>query len=228
MKKNYFYTGITIGFFLIAGVCYSCSYKAKEESAAFVSSLENSKDGKTQDQALKGDDSQEETLQEVNLIRDETTDLEQAYLYAHICGAVVMPGVYQAKSNARLIDLIELAGGLREDAAEDYINQAQGVKDGQRIYIPTREEIRELSVSAYIEGDKSSQETSKEAAAKININEAGEEELMSLSGVGQSKASSIIKYRNENGNFKAIEELMNIPGIKEGLFNQISSYITIN
>jgi len=145
---------------------------------------------------------------------------------------VINPGVYPAKEEARIVDLIKLAGGLTKGAAGDYINQAQLVTDGQRIYIPNQEELKELSTADYIAGEQkdtaSTNTEGGEESALININTADKEELMSISGIGEVKATSIIAYREKNGKFNAIEELMNIPGIKEGLFSQISYMIVAN
>jgi len=100
------------------------------------------------------------------------------------------------------------------------------VEDGQRIYIPTKEELKELSVQDYITGDKSNQADSQ-AVRKVNINTADENELMTLPGIGQAKARSIIEYRKKNGSFKSITDLTNIPGIKEGLLARIEDMITV-
>ena len=181
------------------------------------------------------------SLSEIML--NQTEKVITSCIYVHICGAVNNPGVYQVKSGARLIELIKLAGGLTKDAAGDYMNQAQLVSDGQRVYIPSKDELHELSTQEYMTGEQSNSDNSvvngeenntiessvtSEESALININTADKEELMSISGIGEAKANSIIAYREKNGKFKTIEELMNIPGIKEGLFSQISFMIIAN
>ena len=100
------------------------------------------------------------------------------------------------------------------------------VEDGQRIYIPTKNELDELNIEEYVTGDIKNHSDS-EASEKVNINTAGESELMSLPGIGQAKAKSIIDYRNKNGDFKAITDLMNISGIKDGLFAKIEDLIIV-
>ena len=174
--------------------------------------------------------SEPESSYEAETDNINTSD-EAMYIYVHVCGAVIDPGVYRIESGARLVNLIELAGGLTGDADGDYINQAMLVEDGQRIYIPTRDEVNSLSegdniTTVYITGDIG--ENQQDTVPLIDINQADEEAFMSLPGIGQAKASNIMTYRSKKGKFKTIEELMNIPGIKEGLFQQISSYITVD
>ncbi|MDF2538770.1 MAG: hypothetical protein K0S76_1791 [Herbinix sp.] len=223
MKKKFIITGFTILLFLVAGICYSCSFNKDKVPEVLIASLDN-------------DGEQETTPQDLNENYDADhsalTNSEEVsadvIIYVHLCGAVVKPGVYEVNTGTRLIQVIELAGGLLKEAADDYINQAQPITDGQRIYIPTKDEVKELNAAEYMDGDKGDEEDSDSRTKLVNINKADAEELMNLPGIGQSKADSIIAYRNSNGNFSKSEDLMNIPGIKEGLFNQISSYITVN
>jgi len=230
MKKKYVMIGIILGFLILSGVCYSCSYKDSNAATVLSPVKTNNKEKEKEEINLQGNnlESSNYSVQSGEPITDSTTVSANTIFYIHICGAVADPGVYQVDCNARLIDLIMLAGGLSNDAAGDYINQAQVVSDGQRIYIPTKEEVKEITDREYIEGDKSNQENLPDKPELININEADEEKLMSLPGVGQAKADSIVKYRKTKGDFNTTEELMNVPGIKEGLFSQISSYITVN
>jgi competence protein ComEA len=164
----------------------------------------------------------DEAMQKLSL--DGTA--EDPLIYVHVCGAVVNPGVYQVPEKARIIECIEAAGGLTLEAADDYINQAGKAEDGQRIYIPTQAELKELSLDEYISGDNNNQ-TDETAEKKININTADEKELMSLPGIGQAKAKSIIEYRKMHGDFKDPADLMNIPGIKEGLFARIKDLVIV-
>ena len=229
MKKKYLIIGITITFLLIAGVCYSCSYQDSNASGVLVTSLNSiEKDNAEQNSTEQSPESDIAVTNGEQLNVTIPDNSEVTSIYVHICGAVVKPGVYQIESNARLIDIIKIAGGLSKAAAGDYMNQAQPVSDGQRIYIPTKDEVKELSAQEYLAGNSMEPETDQPEEAKlININQADEEELMNLPGIGEAKAKNIIDYRKTKGNFKTIKELMNIPGIKEGLFKQISTYITV-
>ena len=122
---------------------------------------------------------------------------------------------------------IELAGGFIKEAAKEYHNLARIVEDGERIYILTKEELSQLSMKEQIEGEFQSEGLMKEKQ-RINLNTASVEELMTLSGIGESKAKSIIEYRTKVGKFQSIEELMNISGIGEAMFEKVKNNVTIN
>lgn len=151
---------------------------------------------------------------------DEVTQTESAgdeqefseEIYVYVCGAVVQEGVYRLPEGSRIFEAIEQAGGFREDAATIGVNQAQVLEDEMTVYVPTvEEEVSEESVSD----------------GKVNINKASKEELMTLPGVGASRAESIIKYREQNGGFQTIEDIMQVSGIKEGLFEKIKDLIKV-
>ena len=150
-----------------------------------------------------------------------------ADIYVDVSGAVKQPGVYCLEAGSRVFQAIEMAGGLTEEADSLYLNQAAIVTDGQQIRVYTKEETEKMTDAGqqpYPEtgdivpgnaafGDAGSQ--------KININLAGKEELMTLSGIGESRAEQIIAYRTEHNGFGSIEELMQIDGIKEKTFNKL-------
>ena len=150
------------------------------------------------------------------------------------------PGVYELEAGARLYEAIARAGGVREDGAEESINQAQAVSDGERLYIPTDEEVRQgldaylLSGSAGGDAAAGSQSavpggpSGSSAGGKVNINTASREELKTLNGIGDTRAGSIVVYRESNGPFGSIEDLMKVEGIKEGVFNKLKDDITVN
>lgn len=144
-----------------------------------------------------------------------------ASYYVYICGRVTNPGVYEVSENARICDVVALAGGLLEDAALDFLNQAERITDGQMIRVLSVEEALEEN-QANVTGNVAATDT------RVNLNTATEDELMQLPGIGQSKAQSIIAYRSEQGGFADIAELTNIPGIKEGVFSKIKDSIKVN
>ena len=146
----------------------------------------------------------------------------EEYVYVHVCGAVNSPGVYKLKTPVRVYEAIDSAGGITDEGCEEVINQAREIVDGEQIYIPTFEEKENGN---YI--NEQSSDVTQVNDGIININTASEEQLMTLPGIGQAKAASIINYRNDNGKFSSIEELKNIEGIKDGVFNKIKDKIII-
>lgn len=172
--------------------------------------------------------------------KDPEEEKEAELVFVHVCGAVVSPGVYGMEAEARVYEAVSCAGGLREDAAGEAVNQAQKVTDGERIYIPTREEVEAgLTLQAetdMIQPEKGANGSTDEVGGvrtgntdgKLNINTASFEELKTLNGIGDTRAESILKYREEHGGFQTIEDLMNVEGIKEGVFEKIKDRITVN
>ncbi len=143
---------------------------------------------------------------------EESTEKESAMICVHICGAVKKQGVYELPQGSRVYEAVDLAGGFLKDADLSGINQAQILEDETQIYIPTKAETKQ---------------TQAVEDGKVNLNTATKEELMTLPGVGESKADSIISYRQDKGRFKKIEDIMEISGIKEGLFQKIKDDITV-
>lgn len=167
---------------------------------------------------------------------DLSGEKEPELVFVHVCGAVVSPGVYGMEADARVYEAVSCAGGLREDAAGEAVNQAQKVTDGERIYIPTREEVMNGLIPEAEEDTETAAGSTEESGGaqtgstdgKVNINTASAEELKTLSGIGDTRAESIIRYREEQGGFQSVEDLMNVEGIKEGVFEKIKDRITVN
>lgn len=138
----------------------------------------------------------------------------------YISGEVKNTGVYYLKKDSRITDLINICGGLTEEADVTKINPAQKLNDSDKIIIPKKEEnLNTESIEDTNESDINVQE-------KININTATKDELTSLNGIGEATANKIINYRNKN-KFKEIEDIMNVPGIGEAKFNNIKDYICV-
>lgn len=149
---------------------------------------------------------------------------EDTGIYVHICGAVLKPGVYRMNKNERIYQAIEVAGGFSLNAHESYVNQSKPLEDGMKIWIPTYDEVAENNLET-IQGED--EEIVSEKDSKVNLNTATESELCTLPGIGSSKAKSIIAYREQNGKFQKIEDIMKIEGIKEGSFEKLKSQITV-
>ena len=147
----------------------------------------------------------------------ETTGEEKAAsIWVYVCGEVRDPGVYELPDGSRITDAVEAAGGMTGDAAETYLNLAETLSDGQKIEVPSVEMAEALEEAA-----------AQDTSGLVNLNRATEAELMTLSGIGESKAKEIIRYRESRGGFQKPEDLMNIPGIKEGVFHKIRDQITV-
>ena len=151
---------------------------------------------------------------EMALTEPEKTETSVSWCYVHVCGAVRTPGVYELAEGSRGCDAIAAAGGFTEQAAEDFLNLAQPVWDGQKLYVPGQEEAKVLSESGQENG-------------RININTASREQLMTLPGIGEARAEAILKYRREAGPFLVIEDIMKVSGIKEAAFLKIKDDITV-
>ena len=141
-------------------------------------------------------------------------------IYVYVCGQVQMPGVYRLFEGDRIYQAIDAAGGILSEGDATSLNLAETLRDGQKIYVPSYEEADQ-----WVETEAMTEQTE---SGMVNINQASKEVLMTLSGIGESKAEAIIRYRDEQGLFHSIEELMNVPGIKEGTYLKIKDRISIN
>ena len=177
--------------------------------------------------------------------------------YVYVCGEVAEPGVYVLESGDRIYEAVEMAGGMTADAGTCAVNLAQSVYDGLMVYIPDREEAAEMAGSMTLAGDGvvsaggslnpaggslnpaggsgakagggSAEGTASESGedGRLNLNTASLAELMTLSGIGQTKAQAVVNYRDAHGGFSSVEEIMNVDGIKEGLYNRIRDQIKV-
>lgn len=134
----------------------------------------------------------------------------------YVCGAVNSPGVYELATDSRIVDAVEAAGGFTKEASQVAVNLAACIQDEQQIYIPTLEEEKDYFL-----------ESKAQEEGLVNINTADSKQLQSLPGIGESRADAIINYREQNGLFVTIEDIMKVNGIKTSLFEQIKSYITV-
>ena len=166
------------------------------------------------------------------LVTENTTvkeDLPEDIIVIHITGEVKKPGVVKAEEGSRVEDIIKAAGGLTENADISKINLAYIVEDGTKIRIPSvDDETQDSYITEDIgEGIIISDETSDGSSDVININKATQTELETLPGIGPSLATSIIKYREENGKFKDIDEIKNVTGIGDNKFEKIKDFIKV-
>lgn len=154
----------------------------------------------------------------------EADDSQDVPVY--VCGAVCNPGVYYIPVDSIKQDALLAAGGFAEGACENYVNLAEAVFSGERIYFPYEEELGEgyspvsYEGSTVYEGDYGSQ--------KVNINLATADILMTLPGIGAGKAQAIIDYRESVSPFYKIEDIKNVAGIKDNIYNNIKDSIVVN
>ena len=164
---------------------------------------------------------EENESMEVISKKEEKEEKESTKIVVDIKGEVKKPDIYWIEEDSIIEDLINIAGGVKEEGDLSKINRAEKLNNHEVVVIPNindEESEGETIISSTINNNKDN---------KININTANSAELDSLSGIGPSKAEAIIKYREENGNFKTIEEIKNVTGIGEGLFEKFKENIKI-
>lgn len=164
----------------------------------------------------------EEAYDSSDSFYEEATLQEKEMIMVDIKGEVKRPGVYELEDGARMQELILLAGGFTEDAKQQVINLAAMLRDQQLVYIPHEQEETDEQLSSII--DEGATDREKE---KININTATQTELMLLDGIGSKKAEAIIAYREENGSFKAVDDLAQVSGIGEKTVENLRDSIKI-
>ncbi len=142
-----------------------------------------------------------------------------ASVYVYICGEVKKPGVYTFDHDPRVVEVVDIAGGFSKKADKTSVNLAAQISDGSQVVIPEKGKATEGSVTGT--------DTGQDSSGLVDINTAGAEELKQIPGIGDAKAAAIVSFRSEHGRFSRIEDLMQITGIKEGIFNRIKDYIRV-
>ena len=167
--------------------------------------------------------------EEKNKIENENKQVEKNdnKIFVHIAGEVQNPGVFEIEEGRRINDLIQLAGGLTENADISKINLVYVLEDGMKISIPNKNEsniVDEDDTEKYVDKENGKDNTKTQ---KVNINKATQSELENLPGIGPSIATKIIDYRNSNGSFSNIEDLKKVSGIGENKFNKLKDYVCV-
>ena len=241
MRKFYRNTAACLlaALFLAAAGCSSTtsvfpSAEGSEEELAESGAGREDASGDAGQPGDSGDETEESTAGDAGQPGDsgDGTVTENTVIYVDVTGAVKAPGVYTLPAGSRVFEAIALAGGAREDASLENLNQAGILQDGQQIRVYTEEEAAQMAQQGSLPslpgaeaaaGQKEGQE-----ASKVNINTAGKEELMTLTGIGETRAEAILAYRQETGGFQAPEDLMQVEGIKEKTFEKLKDQITVN
>lgn len=186
--------------------------------------------------------------------KEEKKNTSSKTIYVDVKGAVKNPGVYELSNTSRVIDAINLAGGLSDLADTINLNLSKKLSDEMIIIVYTKTELSTYykknnnrnAVCASLEcvciddyndaciskessnkSNSKTDNTTKSTNSKVSINTASKEELMSLSGIGESKAEKIITYRNDNGKFNSIEDLKKVSGIGDSIFEKIKDKIIL-
>ena len=146
----------------------------------------------------------------------ETTEDDPHMVYVYVCGAVRDPGVVEVPEGSRAEEALRLVGGMTAEADPFYVNLAETVTDGQKLYFPTLEEAETLEA-----------EVKATAEGLVNINTASAEELCALPGIGASRAADIVRYREQNGAFQTKEDIMKVCGIKQNAYDKLCDKITV-
>lgn len=210
---------------VVVGIIYLNSgfkeLKKNDTESIFVD--ENS-DASNNDSSKNSDSKNKGSKSNIKENKDAVVSQADKNIVVEIKGEVKKPDVYILNENAIIKDLIEAAGGLTENADLTNINRAKKLQNHDLIYIANKNEA--------IKGSQSSESSSSSKDAgnsdkKININTANLEELKTINGVGDAKAKSIIEYREKNGGFKSIDDIKNVTGITEKMFEKIKEQIEV-
>ena len=245
MKLNLFFNlKRTVGWFLLtallAGGLTGCGGEAVTVRSYITEETEETA-GTQQVASEKSSDVQQAASEKSGAVRQAVTErnespqpeeasTESSVCCVYVCGAVVREGVYTLPNGSRAADALEAAGGYAKDALKGSVNLAEKITDGEKLRFPrigeTPEETGEKSGEDPA-GKATGKDTSDKDASdtRVNINTADLETLKTLPGIGETRAQDILAFREKNGAFSKTEDLMQVPGIKEGTYNKLKDRI---
>ena len=220
MKKTHQWMLFFLFLFFVSEIL-ACT--KKEEKLVFYQTTQIQKmDDSKEDTQFFQEEAQTSQVSESSL--HETTQAAVETIAVYLCGEVV----YVLQAGSRLYQAVEEAGGLTANAQAEAVNLARILADSEQIYIPNiSESIDQIENETQNVISSAAVVPSASSDGLLNINQASESELMQLPGIGQVKAAAIVTYRNSNGPFSSIEEIKNVPGIKEAAFEKIKGMITV-
>lgn len=157
---------------------------------------------------------QTEFLDETKEVLESDSLTSQGQIWVHVCGEVKNPGVYSLSAGSRVFDAIEAAGGFTKKADETSLNLALTLEDEGKIYVAEK-------------GKEDDKAGAADSSGKVNLNTATLEELMTLPGIGEVRARAILSFRDQKGGFQKIQDLLEVEGIKEGIFKKLESLIVV-
>lgn len=161
------------------------------------------------------EDLTEEGLTQELMRRQEAQVDNSRQIYVHVCGQVCQPGVVMLPEGSRAWEAVAAAGGLTDEAWDAAVNLAAVLQDGEKLYIPAL-------------GESMAEEVGRADNGLINLNTADAGRLQTLPGIGESRAADILSYREKRGGFRSVEEIMQVPGIKENIYEKIKDKITVD
>ncbi len=198
---------IWMGVLLLLSVLAGCGTKPEEILLAADASVQQETPSQKQD-----------PTQELSVTEPQEDLVQTDTIFVYVCGAVCNPGVYELPADSRAYEAVTQAGGMSEDAAGTAVNLAEVLTDGQKLQIPFQGEVSDAQVA-------DSGEVTTDS--RVNINTASLEELMTLKGIGQTRAEQILEYREKHGSFASPEAIMNVDGIKQGTYDKIKDNIRV-
>ena len=218
--------------------------KFSNSEELIVENVEEEKEVKKDNDLKKEEEKIEPNEEVINDSDNEENNIEtENKIFVYITGEVNNPGIVKLNENSRIIDAINSAGGTTNNANISKINLAYVLKDGMKVNVPSKEDLKNNNNFDYItmsSGDGKNDNTSENESSlssksdksntnksTVNINTATQTELETLPGIGPSTALKIINYRNENGKFSSIDEIKNVSGIGDSKFENIKRYITV-
>ena len=205
---------------ILTGCLNGCE---KKEETSGIEEISLEEDG---EEASSGEEDSPEKTGEETREKGQEPEQETDAIFVYVCGQVAAPGVYELSAGARVYQAIERAGGTLEGASPESLNLAQQAEDGQKIYVPSKEEA-EAGTFPQDDSWGAVSSSREQGVGKVNLNTADLEELMTLTGIGQTRAEAIITYREEEGAFQAPEDIMKVDGIKEGIYEKLKDEITV-
>ena len=209
---------------LLAGGLTGCGSEAVTVRSYITEETEETA-GTQQVASEKSGAARQEVTEEDDSPRSDDASTESSDCCVYVCGAVVREGVYTLPNGSRAADALEAAGGYAKDAQKGSVNLAEKITDGEKLRFPRIGETPEET------GEKSGEDPAGKATGKdtsdprVNINTADLETLKTLPGIGETRAQDILAFREKNGEFSKIEDLMQVPGIKEGTYNKLKDRI---
>jgi len=222
MKKQIIIiTGVflsVVGFFILTNLPNSSNNSGEN---LFVSSLENidveTTNNENEDETPPMEINAENEIKESNILNSGT-------VFVDVQGEVANPGVFEVEADARVGHVIELAGGLREDANVRGLNQAARVFDEMVIFVPHIDDVVEIVESPIPAGSPTTENTNVDSDL-ISLSTASALELQSLPGIGPAISANIIAHREENGPFTTVDELANVSGIGARIVENIRELV---